>query len=319
MDTPVAPRVNTLDPPYPAPLKSGLRFAVSRKMLGKMERLARAGAEIETLSGQSLLAAWTHTPQTEQVLVQSVLASGEIEGETIAWEETGLPTVESLNVDIAAVTRARKGAQARPVLQKRLQAVESITKAAIWALTEARDMPLSFDFVLELHRQMFETTLPDIAGKLKARQNFVKGGSYQVQMLPPMKTEPFLRELCARTRREMEASARTAEMSAFLTIAEFLCDFLAIHPFADGNGRCARVLSTVLLERAGYHFSRFYPLDSVILETRGAFYRALFDAQTDWYKTNEDLTPWIAYYTDAVFTQWTRAEQRLRDRETMGG
>ncbi len=308
-----SPRINGIDPPYPAPLKSGMRFAVSRKMLGRMERLARAGAEIETLSGRRVPAAWTHTPETEQVLVQSVLASGEIEGETIVWEDTILPAADRLTVDIAAVTRAREGAQRQPVLQKRLQAVEAITTAAIWALTEARDTPLSFDFVLELHRRMFETTLPDLAGKLKTRQNFVKGGAYQVQMLPPAKTEPFLRELCDRTRRELDASAHYAETSAFLTIAEFLCDFLAIHPFPDGNGRCARVLSTVLLERVGYHFSRLYPLDSVILETRGAFYRALFDAQTQWYKQNEDLTPWVAYYTDAVFTQWTRAEQRLRD------
>ena len=223
-----ASRITVLDPPYPAPLKSGLRYGLSRKTLGKMERLAHAGAEIQALMGRNLPTTWTHTPETERVLVQSVLASGEIEGETIAPDalEYRLP------LDLAAVTHAREEAQTDPVLQKRLRAVEAITGAAIWALSH--DAPLSVDFVLELHRRMFETTLPNVAGKLKAKPNFVRGGTYDVSMLPPAKTELFLRELCQRTRRDLDASARYADTSAFLTIAEFLCDFLAVHPFADG-------------------------------------------------------------------------------------
>lgn len=283
-----------------------------------MERLTRAGAEMQSLLTPGLPPVWTHTPETEQVLVQSVLASGEIEGETIDWETDLAPAADAnggLALDLAAITRARSegtSPQASPVLQKRLQAVESITQAAIWALSLPANVPLSYGFVLELHRRMFETTLAN-AGTIKEKQNFVKGGTYKVAMLPPAKTETFLRELCERTRRDLDASARYDETSAFLTIAEFLCDFLAIHPFADGNGRCARILSTVLLERAGYHFSRFYPLDTIILETRTDFYRALFDAQENWYKESEDMTPWIAYYTGAVYTQWTRTHQRIRD------
>ena len=305
MATPSASRLNVLDPPFPAPLKGGLRYALSRRTLGKMERIARAGAEMQTLGERNLQTPWTHTPETEQVLVRSVLASGEIEGETVA------PALEgSVPLDLAAVTYAETEAQS-PVLQKRLRAIQSITGAALWALS--LNDPLTLDFVLELHRRMFETTLSRQAGKIKQKQNFIRGGVYDIQTLPPAKTEAYLSALCERTRRDLEASARYDETSAFLTIAEFLCDFLAIHPFADGNGRCARILSTTLLERAGYLFSRFYPLDTVILETRPDFYRALFEAQEHWYKESEDLTPWISYYTNAVYTQYTRAYQRVRD------
>jgi Fic family protein len=68
------------------------------------------------------------------------------------------------------------------------------------------------------------------------------------------------------------------------------------------------------LERSGYYFARFYPLDQVILETRSDFYRALYKAQQRWYLEGEDLTPWIEYYTNAVFVQGTRARQRVRER-----
>jgi Fic family protein len=111
----------------------------------------------------------------------------------------------------------------------------------------------------------------------------------------------------------VNASLTSGDPSRFLTTAEFILDFLAIHPFHDGNGRTARLLSTYLLERCGYHFARFYPLDNVILENRDAYYEALFLAQRRWYEADEDLSPWIEFYTDMVFNQYGRALQRVKD------
>jgi Fic family protein len=97
-------------------------------------------------------------------------------------------------------------------------------------------------------------------------------------------------------------------------------DFLAIHPFSDGNGRTARLLSTYLLERAGYHFARFYSLDTIILERQQAYYKALFDSQREWYKESEDLTPWVEFYLNAIFTQWLRAHEAIRlNSDSRGG
>ncbi|HEU4887934.1 MAG TPA: Fic family protein [Thermoanaerobaculia bacterium] len=156
---------------------------------------------------------------------------------------------------------------------------------------------------------MFKSTNPDAAGRIKTKRVAIEGGSYSVKTLPPEKSESFLRELCNRTNR----SLLTDDTSRFLTTAEFVLDFLAIHPFHDGNGRTARLLSTYLLERSGYHFARFYPLDTVILENRDAYYEALFRAQQRWYREDEDLTPWIEFYTDMVFHQYVRAFQRVKD------
>jgi Fic family protein len=137
----------------------------------------------------------------------------------------------------------------------------------------------------------------------------IEGGIYAVKTLPPEKSELFLRELCQR----VNASLTSGDPSRFLTTAEFILDFLAIHPFHDGNGRTARLLSTYLLERCGYHFARFYPLDNVILENRDAYYEALFRAPRRWYEADEDLSPWIEFYTDMVFNQYGRALQRVKD------
>src|SRR6185437_6650499 len=85
----------------------------------------------------------------------------------------------------------------------------------------------------------------------------------------------------------------------------FACDFLAIHPFRDGNGRMARFLSSYLLERGGYHFSSVYPLDRVVLDSRGAYYEALNASQRHWHTKDEDLSSWIEYFVGVVFGQWS--------------
>jgi Fic family protein len=297
---------NAIDPLYPYPLGGEPRYRLSPETLGRWEHLAQARSrpqEVSAGGGQ----VWPRTNDSEQVLVQSVLASSEIEGE-------GIPQ-EALPLDLAAVTEAAEHA-ADAELRKRLAAVRDITEAGIWAMSRDSRTFVTFDFVLELHRRMFVGTKPTDAGKLKTRRNHIRGGLYDLAMLPPEKTAEFLRELCARTEGHLKRAERHGERSAFLTIAEFVCDFLAIHPFADGNGRAARLLLTCLLDRAGYSFVRIYPLDQVILETRADFYRALYESQKRWYLEGEDLTPWMEYYTRSVYIQSTRAQQRLRDRVT---
>ncbi|MEK7730408.1 MAG: Fic family protein, partial [Planctomycetota bacterium] len=181
------------------------------------------------------------------MIAQSVNASSEIEGEHVQAEH--LPLVLTLTSSIGEEHLS-------PDEKRRLDATKSITEACLWALQRDERTAITFDFVMELHRRMFESTCPTIAGTLKTKDVFIRGAGYDIKTLPREKTETFLRALCERTSRTFELAHDHAEASTFLCVAEFLCDFLAIHPFADGNGRTSRILSTYLLERAGYHFAR---------------------------------------------------------------
>ncbi|MEO0960159.1 MAG: Fic family protein, partial [Pseudomonadota bacterium] len=57
-----------------------------------------------------------------------------------------------------------------------------------------------------------------------------------------------------------------------LVIAVFVAVFLEIHPFQDGNGRLSRVLTTLLLLRAGYAYVPYSSLESVIEATKESYY-----------------------------------------------
>jgi Fic family protein len=293
-------REAVIDPDQPYPIKAGQRYDLSAYTLSKLEKLAAAKFEIGRFTTEPFIGSNNIDDVALRNIAQSVNASSEIEGEEVP--------AEKLDLALAAATQP----SARRIdedLERRMLAVSSIIRTLLWALLEPPVEFVSFDFVLEIHRRMFETTAPDVAGRIKTKRVAIEGGLYAVKTLPPHKTEVFLRELCDRANRNLLGG----ETSRFLTTAEFILDFLAIHPFHDGNGRTARLLSTYLLERSGYHFARFYPLDNVILENRDAYYEALFRAQQRWYQPDEDLTPWIEFYTDMVFHQYLRAFQRVKD------
>ena len=75
-----------------------------------------------------------------------------------------------------------------------------------------------------------------------------------------------------------------------------------IHPFLDGNGRTARLLSTLCLCRAGYDFKRLLAISEYYDRNRTAFYRALRGVRD----AGMDLTGWLEFFTDGWPSSLTR-------------
>lgn len=299
-----------IDPPNDHPIKPRYRFTLPGWVLGKLEALAQTRFEISKASGKSPEELQTWSPDDPDAMwniVHTVHASSRIENEGVHASE--VPVIYH------AITKSL--GQKTTELNQRQSAEMDISLAYIWALSHQQKSLVSVDFIKELHSKMFKGTRGEIAGKFKTEPIIIADDEkerFDVTTLPPEKVERFLQELCDRTNREFDEAVRFAKHSKLLIIAEFLVDFLAIHPFSDGNGRTARLLSTYLLERSGYHFVQFYPIDQVILDSRIAYFEALFSAQEFWYTDKENLTKWIEFYIDAVFKQWERAFAKIRDK-----
>jgi Fic family protein len=239
----------------------------------------------------------------------SVVASSEIEGEGVAADD--------VDAFVAALTSPSGHMDSE--LYQRTQAHQDILDTYFWALNSAPDPVLSYDFVLETHRRMFGKSERTRPGKIKDREVHIQwrrpdGQFVKVPTVSADRAEDFLRSLCERTSNMFRLAQESAEAPMLLAAAEFACDFLAIHPFIDGNGRTARLLSTYLIERGVYHFYRVYQLDQVVLDSRREYYEALNESQRFWHTQKEDLTPWVEYYVGVVFEQWERAFRRIRDK-----
>ena len=99
------------------------------------------------------------------------------------------------------------------------------------------------------------------------------------------------------------------EIHPLLVIANFIFEFLAIHPFSDGNGRVSRALTNLLLLQAGYSYIPYVSLDEIIEETKVDYYLALRATQKNHGTDHEDITPWVNYFLTALTTQTERARK----------
>ena len=129
----------------------------------------------------------------------------------------------------------------------------------------------------------------------------------------PFDTPRLTADLLAWTRTRLA----DADTHPLLAIAVFVVVFLAIHPFQDGNGRLSRILTTLLLLRAGYAYVPYTSLESVIERSRDAYYLALRRTQATLGAGAPDWGPWFAYFLGALRRQKRHLEQKIERERVM--
>ena len=88
-----------------------------------------------------------------------------------------------------------------------------------------------------------------------------------------------------------------------LLLSGYVLDFLCIHPFADGNGRMARLLSLLLLYQAGYEVGRYISLEGVIEQTKEGYYDSLYASSQGWHEAQHSLVPWWEYFVGVMLVK----------------
>ena len=92
--------------------------------------------------------------------------------------------------------------------------------------------------------------------------------------------------------------------------------FLEIHPFQDGNGRLSRVLTTLLLLQAGYAYVPYSSLESVIEQSKEAYYLALRQTQGTIRTEAPNWQPWLVFFLRALAEQVRRLKPRSSARSS---
>jgi Fic family protein len=123
--------------------------------------------------------------------------------------------------------------------------------------TNFADMRLTSNLVLQLHRDLFQF-VPGGGGRCKATDNDItetRADGTTVVRFKPLAAH-LTPDAMARLDDAYRKGLDTGSIEPLLAISAYVLDFLCIHPFADGNGRMARLLSLLLLYQAGYEVGR---------------------------------------------------------------
>ena len=184
---------------------------------------------------------------------------------------------------------------------------------------------LTENHIRQLHRDLLKHSAKDERhrGAWKTLPNHVEafgpGGTrlgVVFETATPFDTPRLTAALLGWTR---EALAQLPGVHPLLVIAVFVVVFLAIHPFQDGNGRLSRILTTLLLLRAGYAYVPYCSLESIIERSREAYYLALRRTQSTLRTTAPDWEPWLTYFLGALQRQKRQLQQKMeRERMTLG-
>lgn len=174
------------------------------------------------------------------------------------------------------------------------------------------DMPRTEALVLQLHRDMLQYSDKDERqrGTYKFGPNRVEAKNQSGQVIgiifeptPPHLTPKEMQELID----WQQWAERTNFKHPLICIGNFIFEFLAIHPFQDGNGRTSRLLTNLLLLQSGYLFTQLVSHEKLIEEQKADYYLALNKTQSSWKSKQEDIYPWLSYFLGIVKEQAQRA------------
>lgn len=101
-----------------------------------------------------------------------------------------------------------------------------------------------------------------------------------------------------------------------LVIGNFLVEFLQIHPFQDGNGRLSRVLTNLMMLKAGYSYVPYVSHEKLIEDNKADYYIALRRSQKTFKTRYEKVTPWLECFFSVLLAQ-TKEAIALLSRENI--
>ena len=174
-------------------------------------------------------------------------------------------------------------------------------------------MPMSVNVVLQLHSMVFRY-LPADGGRWKPADNEIvergpDGSVVRVRFkpTPAVETQQAMEDLGAGYRRAVDLD----DVNPLIVVPLAILDFLCIHPFRDGNGRLARLLTLLLLYHFDYRVGRYISLERIIEESKQTYYEALEASSQGWHEGTHDVAPWLNYSWGALVRAYDEFEERV--------
>ena len=178
--------------------------------------------------------------------------------------------------------------------------------------TSAEHIPLKSNVILKLHRELYKF-IPTEGGNWKNSDNFIQetlpnGNKFiRFQPVSAFKTPDAIEQLIIITNESIESN----NIDPLILISAFILDFLCIHPFNDGNGRMARLLTLLLLYKFRYEVGRFISLEKIIEKNKEEYYNTLYKSSQEWHEGNHDLIPWLEYVLGIILSAYKEFEVRV--------
>ncbi len=276
----------------------------------------------------------SHTVQISPEILKLIAGIDEFKG---AWRSLGslapdrllalcrVATIESIGsstriegsrLSDREVERLLSALQIKSFSTRDEQEVAGYAKVMELVFSSWQDIVLTENHIKQLHRDLLTYSQKDAwhRGNYKTSSNSVVAFDEDGKQLgvvfdtaTPFDTPRLMTELVTWFKDERAA----ARLHPLLLIGICMVVFLEIHPFQDGNGRLSRVLTTLLLLQAGYAYVPYSSLESVIEQSKEAYYLALRQTQGTIRTESPNWQPWLVFFLRALAEQVRRLNRKV--------
>lgn len=256
------------------------KFTISPDVLSAVAEIAEIKAVVE----RSRVLPLNELQLKREALIRMVHTSTSIEGNSLAEHQVSRV--------LSGMTVA---ADDRSILEvKNYQnAVKEVEKLA------KEKTELSAALILDLHRIAMKGLLPEEKlGKFRPGEIYVVDdngdGTEELRYQGPNadSVQKLIKEMVDWYKKATEKEQLHPVLKAGLVHLQFV----SIHPFSDGNGRMARLLTQFSLYRDNWDFRKIIVLEEFYNKDRQEYYNAENIVQGDKYHEGQDLTPWLEYF-----------------------
>ena len=174
-------------------------------------------------------------------------------------------------------------------------------------------IPLKSTMILQLHRDLYKFSGMNFGGAYKTSNNIISERDAQgnetirFQPVDVWEAAPSIEAAC----KAFDDALKNDEQDPLLLIPMFILDFLCVHPFNDGNGRMSRLLTLLLLYRAGYIVGKYISIEKLIEQSKETYYETLQQSSCDWHEEANDYLPFVRYTLGVIVAAYRDFSTRV--------
>lgn len=253
------------------------------------DELLLAQAHILALKNIPFQRRWVQELQAIQLKLE-IGGSSQIEGADFAADE---------------LERAIKAETPEELQTRSQKQAHALSRAYDWISELPDDLPITSELICEIHRQIVTDCEEDHCppGKIRTGDNNVYFGvPVHRGVAPGDQCQEALDLLANQAQTNFRAHHPLVQALALHYY------FAAMHPFADGNGRTARALEALMLQRAGLRDSLFIAMSNYYYDEKRSYLKALAEVR----EKNQDLTPFLKFGLKGIAAQTGRLAGLLK-------
>ena len=174
-------------------------------------------------------------------------------------------------------------------------------------------IPVTKNMILQLHQNLYKFSGMSIGGNFKNSDNIIAEtdieGKQRVRFTPvhAWETAEYVDIICSK----YNDAINNETADPLIASAIFILDFLCIHPFNDGNGRMSRLLTLLMLYRAGFMVGKYISIEKIIEKSKETYYEVLEESSEGWHEDNNNYEPFVKYLLGVIVAAYREFDERV--------